>query len=91
MIIDNIANAGSYTNLHPLFKQALDYINNTDLLAIETGKHPISEGLTAIISTRWEFLQQNLPLSLNAMTVLLTSSFASVAMKKLAGSREIPV
>ena len=52
MIIDNIANAGSYTNLHPLFKQALDYINNTDLLTIETGKHPIGEGLTAIISDK---------------------------------------
>ena len=52
MIIDNIANAGSYTNLHPLFKQALDYINKTDLLTIETGKHTISEGLTAIISDK---------------------------------------
>lgn len=52
MIIDNIANAAAYNNLHPLFKQAFDYINTTDLLATETGKYPIGDGLTAIFSDK---------------------------------------
>jgi biofilm protein TabA len=52
MIIDNIDRAGAYTSLHPLFRQAFDYINNTDLFTIETGKYPIGEGLTAIISDK---------------------------------------
>jgi len=52
MIIDNISNASLYNNVHPLFKQAFDYINRTDLLAIEIGKYQIAEGLTAIFSDK---------------------------------------
>ena len=52
MIIDNISNASLYNNIHPLFKQAFDYINATDLHTIETGKYAIGEGLTAIFSDK---------------------------------------
>jgi biofilm protein TabA len=52
MVIDNITNASVYHNVHPLFKQAFDYIHSTDLLTIEVGKYQIAEGLTAIFSDK---------------------------------------
>ncbi len=37
MIIDNLANAANYFDLHPLFEKAFDYINQLDLQGAETG------------------------------------------------------
>lgn len=50
MIIDTIANAPKYFAVHPLFKQAFEYINGTDLAAAPDGKSDIAEGLKAIFS-----------------------------------------
>ena len=38
MIIDNLKNTELYENLHPLFKQAFDYIKSTDFSKAEIGK-----------------------------------------------------
>lgn len=50
MIVDTIQNAPKYFAAHPLFKQAFEYINNTDLANAADGKSDIAEGLKAIIS-----------------------------------------
>jgi biofilm protein TabA len=50
MIIDSIQNAHRYTSLHPLFKQAFDYIHQNDLVNVVDGKEDIAEGLKAIFS-----------------------------------------
>ena len=50
MIIDSLHNAHRYLNLHPLFQNAFEYINNTDLRNSPDGKLDISEGLKAIYS-----------------------------------------
>ncbi len=52
MIIDHLANASKYTSLHPLFAQAFEYINSTDLASIEDGKYEIADGLKAIVSDK---------------------------------------
>ena len=52
MIIDTLANAHKYTSLHPLFAKAFEYINATDLKAIEDGKYEVSEGLKSIVATK---------------------------------------
>jgi len=52
MIIDTLANASKYTSIHPLFAKAFEYINATNLVAIEIGKYDIAEGLKAIISEK---------------------------------------
>lgn len=38
MIIGNLKNTEQYENLHPLFKQAFDYIKSIDFSKAETGK-----------------------------------------------------
>jgi len=38
MILDSLENAGLYTSIHPLFKQAFDFLQKTDLLALPLGK-----------------------------------------------------
>ena len=38
MVIDKIENLGKYVSLHPLFPQAFEYLQSTDLLAQEIGK-----------------------------------------------------
>ena len=50
MIIDTVKNASKYFSVHPLFERAFQFIHETDLLNIETGKIDIAEGLKAIIS-----------------------------------------
>ena len=50
MIIDSLQNAPKYFAVHPLFKDAFDYISNTDLVAAPDGKSEIGEGLKAIFS-----------------------------------------
>jgi biofilm protein TabA len=53
MIIDSLGNAGKYFSVHPLFKQAFDYINATDLAAVEPGKFDIdADKLKAIFSNK---------------------------------------
>jgi biofilm protein TabA len=41
MIIDSLSSASRYTSLHPLFAKAFEYLNSTDLSAIEDGKFDI--------------------------------------------------
>jgi len=41
MIIDSLKNSSRYTNLHPLFAKAFEYINKTDLHTLEAGKFDI--------------------------------------------------
>ena len=50
MIIDTIKNASKYFSVHPLFERAFQYINETDLQNLESGKADIAEGLKVIIS-----------------------------------------
>lgn len=38
MVIDNLKNMRDYEALHPLFAKAFDYIEQTDLNALEPGK-----------------------------------------------------
>ncbi|NLE32770.1 MAG: DUF386 domain-containing protein [Bacteroidales bacterium] len=44
MVLDSLKNSGAYTALHPLFKQAFDYLNQHDLSAMEPGKTVLIEG-----------------------------------------------
>ena len=50
MIIDTLANAPKYYSVHPLFKEAFEYIANTDLANAPDGKLEIAKGLKAIFS-----------------------------------------
>lgn len=50
MIIDTIQNAFKYYGVHPLFAQAFNYINNTDLINAADGKSDIADGLKAILN-----------------------------------------
>jgi YhcH/YjgK/YiaL family protein len=52
MIIDHLSNISKYTSLHPLFAQAVEYINSQDLLNAEIGKFDIADGLKAIYSDK---------------------------------------
>jgi len=38
MILDSLENAGLYQSIHPRFKQAFDFLRNTDLVNIPLGK-----------------------------------------------------
>ena len=38
MILDSLQHAGLYETIHPRFKQAFDFLCNTDLLALPLGK-----------------------------------------------------
>lgn len=50
MIIDSLKNASRYTSLHPHFAKAFNYINSTDLLALEAGKFEIDgEEIMAVV------------------------------------------
>jgi YhcH/YjgK/YiaL family protein len=52
MIVDALANIHKYASIHPLFAQAIEYINNTDLDAAEIGKYDVADGLKAIYSDK---------------------------------------
>ena len=41
MIIDTLENIGMYASLNPLFADAIEFIKNNDLTALEPGKHSI--------------------------------------------------
>jgi len=38
MILDTLVNSGLYELIHPRFKQAFDFLNNTDLINLPIGK-----------------------------------------------------
>lgn len=38
MILDSLENAGKYIHVHPRFKKAFDFLQNTDLTALPYGK-----------------------------------------------------
>ena len=38
MILDSLKNAGQYKSVHPRFKQAFEFLENTDLAALPLGK-----------------------------------------------------
>ncbi len=53
MIIDSIQNASKYYSVHPLLATAFEYINTTDLTAIEPGTYQIQgDELKAIVSDK---------------------------------------
>ena len=41
MILDDIGKLEQYSNLHPLFPQVFEYIRNTDLRQLTSGKHAV--------------------------------------------------
>jgi len=53
MIVDSINNGSKYASLHPHFAKAFEFINNTDLAALEVGKFDIDgENLRGIVSDK---------------------------------------
>jgi YhcH/YjgK/YiaL family protein len=51
MILDNLHNSDNYSSLHPLFKQAFDYLKSFDPDKIKEGKHDIvGDKLFALVS-----------------------------------------
>lgn len=53
MIVDSINNGLKYASLHPHFAKAFEFINNTDLAALEVGKFDIDgENLRGIVSDK---------------------------------------
>jgi YhcH/YjgK/YiaL family protein len=51
MIIDTLANANRYEQLHPLFSKAFSYLKNTDFIHLPKGKYTIDgEQLFAIVN-----------------------------------------
>ena len=52
MIIDSLKNASLYTNLHPLFARAFDYLKNENLNALEDGTTDLGGGLKVIVSSK---------------------------------------
>jgi biofilm protein TabA len=38
MILDSLENSGLYESIHPRFKQAFEFLRNTDLVSLPLGK-----------------------------------------------------
>ena len=53
MVIDNLKNMRDYESLHPLFAKAFDYIENTDLKALEPGKIMLIEDELFVNVCQW--------------------------------------
>lgn len=52
MILDSLENSNRIENLHPLFKQAFDYLKSTDFSKVEDGKIELNgERLTVSIAS----------------------------------------
>ncbi|NCT08789.1 MAG: DUF386 domain-containing protein [Flavobacteriia bacterium] len=51
MILDSLHNASTYTNLHPLFAKAFDFIHKNDFSTIENEIIEIEDGLKVIVNT----------------------------------------
>lgn len=43
MILDALAQADRYLNLHPLFARAFEFLRDTDWMTLEPGVHPIQD------------------------------------------------
>ncbi len=52
MILDTLANSGTYTGLHKNFGAAFDYLKNQDLTALEIGTYHIGEGLKVMVTDK---------------------------------------
>lgn len=52
MIIDSLENLKKYSSVHPLFAKAFEYLQATDLNALEVGKFDIADGLKGIVSDK---------------------------------------
>jgi YhcH/YjgK/YiaL family protein len=52
MIVDTLANAGTYAGLHKNFAAAFNYLKTLDLDAIEVGKYDVADGVKAIVSDK---------------------------------------
>lgn len=52
MIIDNLANAGTYTALHKNFAAAFEYLTSQDLTALEVGTYYPGEGLKVMVTDK---------------------------------------
>lgn len=52
MIIDTLANAGTYAALHPSFAAAIEHLQGLDLAAIEVGKYEIADGLKYAVTEK---------------------------------------
>jgi biofilm protein TabA len=52
MILDTIANADRYSTLHPLFPTVFEFIRNTDLSALASGRHSIVGNQVFVIIER---------------------------------------
>lgn len=50
MIIDTLRNAERYYSLHRHFKTAFEYLNSTNLSALENGVIELSDGIRVIVS-----------------------------------------
>lgn len=54
MVIDNLKNLRNYETLHPLFGKAFDFIESTDLMALEPGKIVLIEDELFVNVCQWE-------------------------------------
>ena len=55
MILDSLENSKRIECIHPLFKQAFDYVKSTDFSKMEDGKYDIADaGFTVSIENRVE-------------------------------------
>jgi YhcH/YjgK/YiaL family protein len=53
MILDSLQSSSKYASLNPLFAKAFDYLNSTDLLALEIGKFEIDgDRIIGIVSDK---------------------------------------
>ena len=50
MIIDTLRNAQRYYNLHRSFQTAFEYLNSTNLTALENGVIELADGIRVIVS-----------------------------------------
>ena len=53
MVIDNLKNLRDYESLHPLFAKAFDFIEQTDLTALEPGKIVLIEDELFVNVCQW--------------------------------------
>ena len=53
MVIDNLNNLRDYESLHPLFGKAFDFIEQTDLKALEPGKIVLIEDALFVNVCQW--------------------------------------
>ena len=52
MILDSLENSKRIECIHPLFKQAFDYVKSTDFSKMEDGKYDIADAYTKASSER---------------------------------------